>query len=928
MRKPPSLPLLALFATMLVAAAALFHMAAQDGAPTTSDTPASHAASLPDSPDAASQANENPSKAMQEDPVSGQSPDSSDGGQADDDPVFVMPQDAVYEPQVVLVKLPEGMTQEELDSALGELPGVRGARESAEGIVSVEVDDSVTVEDAVNRLLDTGRFDVVQPNYIYTMLFDEGEGPALLSQELAAHGLGALDDGDPATEAGPEASRADADSSEPVEPSDAADVADSVEQAGAADAADVTDPEGATDPADVASPADAADQTDAAGAAGATDQTDAAAQADAADPTAQADPADPTTSLDLTQALQVNDPLAPKQYMLDNVLARQAWAIARAQGDTAGRPVTVALLDLAFETHHEDLADNVVYSYNALDGGSDVSSSYTSGVSHGNLAASVVSARVNNGLGVAGVSYNAQLALVRVADDRGGASTLTLANAYDNLMERASDLNLRVVNISMGAQYSIGKYSQQDLILMGRVDKAYAAGIVTVAAAGNSSSSVRIPGPMFPSDLDNVVGVINVDRDYQRKSTSNYNVVGERRKNIAAPGDAIVGAGRTSESYTYDGVTYRGYTTKGGTSFSSPCVAAILALEFAANPSLTPEQATNILYATATDIGATGWDRETGYGEATAYDAVRAATGATIEGPRNVEVGASGIAYAVTGEVPSQAGGQTQRGSWTFASSDPSVLRVNAQTGTAQALASGTASVTATNASGSSLVKVVQVYTGVQGEQTVECGDDSAEYVVNGGENVLQSWTWSTSDPTVATIGSDTGVLTPVRAGTITVTATLVADPSMTMSMRVQITGTSMLRLYNPNSGEHFYTADEAERNMLVREGWYFEGIGWVAPTQSSKPVYRLYNSNASEHHYTMDASERDMLVQAGWNNEGIGWYSDTNETVPVLREYNPNEFACNHNFTTDVIEHNMLVELGWHDEGVAWYALAPGDKG
>lgn len=84
-----------------------------------------------------------------------------------------------------------------------------------------------------------------------------------------------------------------------------------------------------------------------------------------------------------------------------------------------------------------------------------------------------------------------------------------------------------------------------------------------------------------------------------------------------------------------------------------------------------------------------------------------------------------------------------------------------------------------------------------------------------------------------------------------------------------------MWRLYNPNSGEHFYTGNTAERDHLVRVGWKCEGKGWTAPVKGD-PVYRLYNPNAGDHHYTLNSAERDMLVRAGWRYEGIGWYSAT----------------------------------------------------
>ncbi len=134
---------------------------------------------------------------------------------------------------------------------------------------------------------------------------------------------------------------------------------------------------------------------------------------------------------------------------------------------------------------------------------------------------------------------------------------------------------------------------------------------------------------------------------------------------------------------------------------------------------------------------------------------------------------------------------------------------------------------------------------------------------------------------------------------------------------------TKMYRLYNPNTGEHFYTSNVGERDHTIAAGWTDEGVGWIAPDKSNTPVYRLYNENlGGEHHYTTDANERKVLIAAGWKDEGIGWYSDDDKGTPVYREYNPNQLACNHNFTTDTNEHKTLVALGWKDEGIAWYGM------
>ena len=133
-----------------------------------------------------------------------------------------------------------------------------------------------------------------------------------------------------------------------------------------------------------------------------------------------------------------------------------------------------------------------------------------------------------------------------------------------------------------------------------------------------------------------------------------------------------------------------------------------------------------------------------------------------------------------------------------------------------------------------------------------------------------------------------------------------------------------MYRLYNPNSGEHFYTSSVGEKNVLTSAGWNYEGEAWVAPKSSNTPVYRLYNSNSGEHHYTTSEGEKNNLVSIGWNDEGIGWYSNDSQTTPLYRLYNPNakgpQEAGAHHYTTSAAERDSLVAAGWNSEGIGWY--------
>lgn len=135
----------------------------------------------------------------------------------------------------------------------------------------------------------------------------------------------------------------------------------------------------------------------------------------------------------------------------------------------------------------------------------------------------------------------------------------------------------------------------------------------------------------------------------------------------------------------------------------------------------------------------------------------------------------------------------------------------------------------------------------------------------------------------------------------------------------------SMYRLYNPNSGEHLYTKNSVERLTLAQSGWYYEGVGWIAPSSSSTPVYRLYSVQSGDHHYTTSVGERNWLKRLGWRDEGIGWYSADNQQIPLYRSYNRNAKAGSHHYTTSLAEHQALLQKGWQDEKIGWYALKVG---
>lgn len=219
---------------------------------------------------------------------------------------------------------------------------------------------------------------------------------------------------------------------------------------------------------------------------------------------------------------------------------------------------------------------------------------------------------------------------------------------------------------------------------------------------------------------------------------------------------------------------------------------------------------------------------------------------------------------------------------------------------------------------------------------------DSVSLEMNVGENKTltvtttppvvtdSQFTWSSSNPDVAAVDS-AGNVTAKKIGEAMITVT--ASDGKTASCNISVTfkplpdrvedGKILLyRMYNPNSGEHFWTGSGQEVYDLVYAGWNFEGDGWWAPLEGA-PVYRLYNPNAGDHHYTMDADERDMLVNSGWSYEGKAWNSASpDEGYPLYRLYNPNAESGSHHLTASEQERDNLAAIGWVYEGVSCHGL------
>lgn len=147
----------------------------------------------------------------------------------------------------------------------------------------------------------------------------------------------------------------------------------------------------------------------------------------------------------------------------------------------------------------------------------------------------------------------------------------------------------------------------------------------------------------------------------------------------------------------------------------------------------------------------------------------------------------------------------------------------------------------------------------------------------------------------------------------------------LAMQMKVSSSdNVPVYRLYNRNSGEHFYTAGTKERDYLQKQGWSYEGIGWTAvssKTSGAASVYRLYNANSGEHFYTASAKEYNYLKTHGWKGEGVLCRTVKKSSHPLYRLYNPNAKTASHHYTKSKKEADYLKKIGWKNEGIAWYS-------
>jgi len=297
----------------------------------------------------------------------------------------------------------------------------------------------------------------------------------------------------------------------------------------------------------------------------------------------------------------LNDPLLlSSSYSLDITGAYKAYK----ELDFGQNDVIVGIMDTGINEESNDFIDS--------DGKSIIqrienNMNLFDDVGHGTHCAGIMAAIGNNGVGIAGVSWQKTKIFPLKFPSKDSFDTykeILKFIKYVKTQRDANKLTQKTIPFNMSFGSEVPSYFVLDVI-----NKALKEGVLPVVAMGNTGSNYVFYPAAYP-------GVIAVGSTNAMDEVSSFSTKGEHIS-IVAPGESIISVGKSDTD---------SFIVSHGTSMASPFVVGAIAYIMSFNSELTPFQVKTILENTADKIeGDEEFNTKRGYGRINVYKATELA---------------------------------------------------------------------------------------------------------------------------------------------------------------------------------------------------------------------------------------------------------------------------------------------------------------
>lgn len=286
-----------------------------------------------------------------------------------------------------------------------------------------------------------------------------------------------------------------------------------------------------------------------------------------------------------------NDPKYPEQWYLDLIKMPDAWELTTGMISPHSAQPIIGVLEAGYDFTRTDLQglmfenpgeipDNSVDDDNNgyvddvngwnFDSGND--DHYIDYTYHGDAVVSIMAARTNNQIGIAGINWQAKILPLTLEARNTEAATIEAYEYFYQMRKRFNETNgtegafVVATNSSFGLD---GLFEEDAPLFCNMYSKMGSVGILSVGATSNQDVNVDVHGDL-PSacSSDKLIIVNSIDQNLMNQ----YSGRGKINVDLAAPAQNILVVSEPGE-----------FIDDSGTSFAAPQVSGVISLAYSLN---------------------------------------------------------------------------------------------------------------------------------------------------------------------------------------------------------------------------------------------------------------------------------------------------------------------------------------------------------